>query len=65
MDVAELFVKYVYGANAMTKKSSKSSPKVVYDSNVCKHCGTKIFLKISKTKYKCVLCRAVKTDRGK
>jgi ribosomal protein S27AE len=63
MDVAGQFVKYVYGANAMTKKNSKSSPKVVYDSNVCKRCGTKVFLMIGKNKYKCVLCRAVKTEK--
>ena len=63
MDVAELFVKYVYGVNAMTKKNNKSSPKVVYDSKVCERCGTKVFLMMGKNKYKCVLCRAVKTEK--
>jgi len=53
-----------YGIIVMTKKNKKSSQRVVIDSEVCKNCGTKIFYKMTKTKYKCVLCRAVKTDRG-
>ena len=63
-DVEEQCVNLGYGATVMTKKNKKSSQKVVIDSNVCKMCGTKVFIMMTKTKFKCVLCRNVKTERN-
>ena len=48
----------------MKEKKKKFQERVVIDSNVCKNCGTKIFIMMTKTKFKCVLCRSVRTERG-
>jgi ribosomal protein S27AE len=47
----------------MSKKKEKFVSRYVIDDQVCKQCGTKVFLMISKTKFKCVLCRSVKTEK--
>jgi DNA-directed RNA polymerase subunit RPC12/RpoP len=47
----------------MSKKEQESTKKYTYGPPVCKQCGTKVFLMMSKTKFKCVLCRAVKTEK--
>ena len=48
----------------MKKNKGESSKKVVRGS-ACKTCGTTIYYKMTKTKYKCVLCRSTHIDRGK
>lgn len=47
----------------MSKKKQKFVSRYVIDDQVCKQCGTKVFLMMTKHKYKCVLCRDVKTER--
>ena len=47
----------------MKKKEKKSPPRAVIGSP-CKNCGTKVYLMISKKKFKCVLCRETHIDKN-
>ncbi len=47
----------------MSKKKKKFASRYVYGPPVCKECGTKVFIQITKTRFKCVLCKFVSTER--
>ena len=47
------------------KKKPPFVPRIVNGTPVCVKCGTKVFLMTGEKKFKCVLCRDERLDRGR